>query len=383
MSNILKNMSLSDKVKLFNLHDEGQYQWGAYVKVSSSEYVGMIVGKGGSNIIKPSMEYQTRVQNPAEHAEPCFIVKGTSLNGVIMMAKWICDKNDALLKHHTSKDTNIIEKRIRSCQKFVSLLVGPKGRTVKDIMNKSNTNIQSPPKSNKPKCFTVSGNRDSVDSAILCMQKYILMYGIAKESELVETCDECRVYGLRCASLKVIADPSHSTPVPRLVTSPRLTLNNRLPVMPQTPYLPHYDLIPYQSNTQNNSLKDYLDTINNILAPHSTAQHSRHSYSSLSPSSPSSSSSTEELHVRVLDEISRGKNHMSYKEPLRRGPEDQWKKWEEEHFEKMRQDIPSSYRNCKQIDPAITKGIEDLLNDTICEGPAKSDWGTLQSYWGC
>lgn len=368
-------MNLSDKVKLFPLHDEGQYQWGAYVNVSSSEYVGMIVGKGGSNIMRPSMEYQTRVQNPAENAEPRFIVKGTNLNGVIMMAKWICDKNDALLKHHTSKDTNIIEKRIRCCQKFVSLLVGPKGRTVKDIMNKSNTNIQSPPKSNKPKCFTVSGNRESVDSAILYMQKYIWMYGVAnKESELTETCDDCLVYGLRCASLKVISDPT-----PLLTNPPRSTTTSRIPVMPQTPYLPHYDLIPYTQPTtaltlSNNPIKDYLDNINNMMAAQSdNSHHSRPSYMSSSSRSPSSShsSSTEELHVRVLEEMRQSKaSHMSYREAQSnrsKSPEAQWKKWEEEHFERM--SFTPSHRYSKQsFDPAITKGIEDLLND---------------SYWGC
>ena len=59
MSN--KPMNLSDKVKLFPLQDEGQYQWGAYVNVSSSEYVGMIVGKGGKTRLSPGFKSKSQI----------------------------------------------------------------------------------------------------------------------------------------------------------------------------------------------------------------------------------------------------------------------------------------------------------------------------------
>lgn len=55
----------------------------------------------------------------------------------------------------------------------VSLVVGPKGATIKRIQEESNTNIVTPSKDKEP-CFIVSGKPGNVDKAMKEIQSYII-----------------------------------------------------------------------------------------------------------------------------------------------------------------------------------------------------------------
>lgn len=198
----------------------------ARVRVSSREYVGMIVGRAGKNILDKKNAIlddtgnQLCIQNPAEQDEPIFSIYGKSHEAVMSMAKWIQDKNLALENRHYPSVSQENEKSsvlARCCVKYVSLLVGPQGSTVKSIMAKTNTDIQSPPKNSNPKYFTISGSEGDIELAVTEMKDYMMK----NRKDQSSSCDDCRKFGLQFCEITVISTPysSELTHIPQLIGS--------------------------------------------------------------------------------------------------------------------------------------------------------------------
>lgn len=248
----------------------------ARVRVSSREYVGMIVGRAGKNILDKKNAIlddtgnQLCIQNPAEQDEPIFSIYGKSSEAVMSMAKWIQDKNLALENRHYPSVSQENEKSsvlARCCVKYVSLLVGPQGSTVKSIMAKTNTDIQSPPKNSNPKYFTISGSEGDIELAVTEMKDYMMK----NRKDQGSSCEDCRKFGLQFCEITVIRTPyssdlTHLThPLPSSMVAPAFSPPSSSPVSGESdPVYPTYnnftDLpnnniptnINYPSNNYNN-----------------------------------------------------------------------------------------------------------------------------------
>ncbi|KAL5265873.1 hypothetical protein ACHWQZ_G006514 [Mnemiopsis leidyi] len=148
------------------------YELVAYVKASKQHYVGMIVGKKGSNIMQMRNQTNTDVQNPQQDAEPIFKVYGENYKDLAEMALWILEQDDRLSGKDSSNGKFKTEARIWCCSKYVGLLVGPNGGTIRQIMENSGcSSIQSPPRNEKMKYFTLTDliGREDFDNQALEM----------------------------------------------------------------------------------------------------------------------------------------------------------------------------------------------------------------------
>lgn len=264
----------------------------ARVRVSSREYVGMIVGRAGKNILDKKNAIlddtgnQLCIQNPAEQDEPIFSIYGKSSEAVMSMAKWIQDKNLALENRHYPSVNQENEKSsvlARCCVKYVSLLVGPQGSTVKSIMAKTNTDIQSPPKNSNPKYFTISGSECDIELAVTEMKDYMMK----NRKDQGSSCEDCRKFGLQFCEITVIRTPyssdlTHLThPLPSAMVAPAFSPPSSSPVSVESEQLTTY---PTYSNFTNSNLPNNNMPNNNPLSNINYAPSNVPTYNSNYPS---------------------------------------------------------------------------------------------------
>lgn len=175
----------------------------AFVKASKQHYVGMIVGKKGTNIMQKRNQTNTDVQNPQQDDEPTFRVYGESYKDLAEMALWILEQDDRLSGKDSNNGRFKTEARIWCCPKYVGLLVGPNGGTIRQIMEDTACSIQSPPRNEKVKFFNLTGSVEEISMAFaemdyLIKQKYNNdqsgYYNSNKTCDCVNVCERLKLF---------------------------------------------------------------------------------------------------------------------------------------------------------------------------------------------
>ena len=239
----------------------------AYVKASKQHYVGMIVGKKGSNIMQKRNQTNTEVQNPQQDDDPVFRVTGDNYQDLLDMCLWILRQDDRLSGKDSHNDSQKIEAKIWCCSKYVGLLVGPNGETIRQIKEHSRCcSIQSPPRTERVKCFAVTGSLEEINIAFAKMWDLIEKKYRMDNSTYINSFKSCECAN-KCERLKLIhpIDPirpnQFGVPYNYQSTSPEVT----------TPSHPFVSQSPVQMGSAKDhvtvALQEYFRQVYGVVPP--------------------------------------------------------------------------------------------------------------------
>lgn len=243
--------ALKDKTLQLVINPDRNAKKLAYVKASKQHYVGMIVGKKGSNIMQKRNQTNTDVQNPQQDDEPTFRVTGDNYQDLLEMSLWILRQDDRLSGKDSNNDSHKIEAKIWCCSKYVGLLVGPNGETIRQIKETSRCcSIQSPPRNEKIKCFAVTGSYEEINVAFDKMQELIEKKFHSDKSSYINSFKTCDCIN-PCERLRLLDMPGMSPSQQQL----EYISTNYHPQQTFPPIAP-FDRVTYPYNPHTDHMKE-------------------------------------------------------------------------------------------------------------------------------
>lgn len=158
-----------------------------YVSVPTSKHVAQILGKKGSKIRALRETTSTYIRSPLPREESVFIVKGKN-EDVLEAVKAIKSASDffTYLEQEkemcrntaiTSCEGHVITVKLSIPERFVGLVVGVKGGTIKEIEKQTKAYIQSPTKHSDP-VFTIIGSTENCEKAMNLISRYLALRGV-------------------------------------------------------------------------------------------------------------------------------------------------------------------------------------------------------------
>lgn len=144
------------------------YVW--YVKVKTSAHVSYIVGKQGRKIRELRQRTQTNIITPVNGDEPKFEICGAVYRNVLAAGEHIKEEEarfDQAMQDEARAASNdkVYCLNFFLPQNMIGLVVGRAGNTIKGIMERTRTEIETP-KVNTINRFKISGTKADVDRAV-------------------------------------------------------------------------------------------------------------------------------------------------------------------------------------------------------------------------
>ncbi|KAH9404321.1 Mex-3 RNA binding member C [Tyrophagus putrescentiae] len=167
-------------------------QYTEQVQVRSSAHVSYIVGKQGTKIRQIRTETETHIKTPVNGEDPVFEISGRRQN-VEKAKQRILEEEIAYSKSLFERACNYREGDRRMLNlylpsRFIGLVVGKKGSSIKRIMEMSSTTIVTP-KVNTINIFEIYGTQWQIQRAVELIKKHITSNNDVAITEQANPCE--------------------------------------------------------------------------------------------------------------------------------------------------------------------------------------------------